>query len=239
MCKAPRPGTTKTRLAALLGAAEAAALSACFLRDVASVIESVPDRLGPRGYGIYAPADAEDELRALLPRSFGFALQANADFGAVLLEATRYLLGGGHDCSILINSDSPTLPPSLLVQAIQALREPGDRVVLGPATDGGYYLIGLKVVHQQLFRGIPWSTAGVYRHTVERARNIGLPIVTLPFWYDIDDASTFSVLQQELAGIRPAFAEPGLVGAPAAATRAFIASLGANDAVIQPAAQHP
>ena len=54
----------------------------------------------------------------------------------------------GHDCVLLVNGDSPTLPPRLLVQAIETLREPGDRMVLGPASDGGYYLIGLKHPHQ-------------------------------------------------------------------------------------------
>ena len=175
--------------------------------------------------------ERNSELRALLPDSFDLVLQSDADFGTVLLQATRHLLKSGHDCSILINSDSPTLPHSFLVHAIEALREPGDRVVLGPATDGGYYLIGLKAAHAELFRDIPWSTADVFRRTIERARDIGLSVVTLPVWYDIDDAATFSVLKRELAGIPPAFAEPGLVGGPAAATRAFISSLEPHDAV--------
>ena len=231
MCKAPRPGASKTRLAGWLGAAAAAELSACFLRDVAATMELVPEHLGRRGYGVYAPAGAESELRPLLPDSFDLVLQSDADFGTVLLQATRHLLKRGHDCSILINSDSPTLPHSLLVHAIEALREPSDRVVLGPATDGGYYLIGLKTAHAELFRDIPWSTAEVFRRTIERARDIGLSVMTLPAWYDIDDAATLSALRRELAGIPPAFAEPGLVGGPATATRAFLGSLETHDAV--------
>ena len=78
----------------------------------------------------------------------------------------------GHDCVLLVNGDSPTLPTRLLVQAIETLREPGDRMVLGPASDGGYYLIGLKHPHQQLFAQIAWGTETVARtHMRARCRN--------------------------------------------------------------------
>ncbi len=225
MCKAPRPGAAKTRLASFLGPENAAALSGCFLRDVAAAIEALPESVGRQGFGIYAPAGSAAELRAVLPATFGLILQENADFGFVLMSAVRGFLEAGHDCAVLINSDSPTLPSSLLSEAVEALRKPGDRVVLGPATDGGYYLIGLKAAHQQLFRGIPWSTGDVFRLTVELARGIGLPVVTLPPWYDVDDAATFAILMRELAGERPAFAAAGLIGGAAAATRAFLAAL--------------
>ncbi len=128
MCKAPRPGVTKTRLARVLGPDRAAALSGCFLRDVAASIEAVPAHLGGRGYGVYAPAGTEAELRALLPEGFDLLLQEGVDFGAVLAGAVRALIGSqGHRGAILINADSPSLPPALLAQAIEALRAPGDR----------------------------------------------------------------------------------------------------------------
>lgn len=225
MCKAPRPGAAKTRLAAVVGPEPAAALAACFLRDVAASIEAVPEELGRRGYGVYAPADGEAALQEIFPASFGLVLQEDADFGLVLASAARHLLEVGHDCAVLINADSPTLPSRLLVEAIERLRRPGDRVVLGPAVDGGYYLIGLKAPHPALFRDIPWSTAEVHRVTKERARDIGLEIAALPVWYDIDDAETFAQLCSELAGTPPAFVEPGLVGGPAAATRAYLTGL--------------
>ena len=106
MCKAPRPGASKTRLASLVGAEWAAALSACFLRDVAAAIELVPEGLGRKGYGLYAPAGAERELRALLPLSFGLVLQADADFGVVLRNAVRHLLAAGHGSAILKRTPS-------------------------------------------------------------------------------------------------------------------------------------
>src|ERR1700740_3608131 len=142
VCKAPKPGETKSRLAAAIGSVAAAQLSACFLRDVASAIAAIPAHVGHSGYGVYAPAGAEGILRQLLPPSFGLLLQADADLGNVLFGAMRDLLAVPHDCVLLVNGDSPTLPTAFLIQAIEALRKPGDRLVLGAGSDGGFFLIG-------------------------------------------------------------------------------------------------
>src|SRR3954469_4055951 len=225
MCKAPHPGTTKTRLAAVVGCERAASLAACFLRDVAAVVETVPEHIGRRCYSVYAPRGAEAALKTIIPASFRFLLQEDADFGVVLSSAVRRLLEAGHDCVILINADSPTPPAQLRTETIIALRKPGDRVVLGPTIDGGYYLIGLKAPHPSLFDDIPWSTSDVYRLTVARARAIGLPVTALPVWYDVDDAETLAWLQDEVAGRPLPFAEPGLIGGPAAVTRTYLAGL--------------
>jgi rSAM/selenodomain-associated transferase 1 len=217
MCKAPQPGRTKTRLGAAIGAVGAAQLSACFLQDVAAAIEDVPPQLGRTGYGVYAPADGQTALRQLLPSSFGLLLQADAAFGNVLHGATRDLLAMGHDCVVLVNGDSPTLPTALLVETIETLRRGGDRMVLGPASDGGYYLIGLKQPHRRLFEEIDWGTGVVAGQTLERARQIGLESVVLREWYDVDDAETLRWLQDELAGRSDRFQH----GGAAAATRAY------------------
>ena len=218
ICKAPLPGRSKTRLASAIGADAASQLSACFLRDVAAAIDAVPPGLGRRGYGVYAPPGTEQIMRELLPASFGLVLQAGEDLGEVLLGASRVLLDVGHDCVLLVNGDSPTLPTRFLVQAIEALREPGDRMVLGPASDGGYYLIGLKYLHQPLFTQIAWGTNTVARATCERADEIGLATTLLPEWYDIDDVETLRWLQDELAGRSRRFRAGGV----AKASRAFL-----------------
>lgn len=220
MCKAPRPGRTKTRLAAMIGADAAAALSVCFLRDIAVMIEQLPAHLGCNGYGVYAPAGAEAELRRIFPGRFGLLLQGDSEFGNVLHGAARDLLAAGHDCVVLVNGDSPTLPSALLVEAVEALRRPGDRMVLGPASDGGYYLIGLKAPHRHLFMDIPWGTDAVARLTIERAAQIDLESVLLREWYDIDDATTLAWLRDELARRSDRFKG----GGAAAATRACLAA---------------
>ena len=218
ICKAPQPGRAKTRLATAVGAVAASELSACFLRDVAAAIEAVPEVLGRRGYGVYAPAGAEHIMRELLPATFGLLLQVGDDLGNVLFGATRDLLIDGHDCVLLVNGDSPTLPARFLVQAIENLREAGDRMVLGPASDGGYYLIGLKRPHRHLFTQIAWGTETVARSTCERAAEIELTTALLPEWYDIDDVETLGWLKDELAGNSSRFRGGGL----APATRAFL-----------------
>ena len=218
ICKAPLPGRSKTRLASAIGADAASQLSACFLRDVATAIDAVPEGLGRRGYGVYAPAGTEQIMRELLPANFGLLLQTGDDLGSVLFGATLGLLDAGHDCVLLVNGDSPTLPTRFLVQAIEALRKPGDRMVLGPASDGGYYLIGLKYPHRQLFTQIAWGTNTVARATCERADEIGLATTLLPEWYDIDDVETLRWLQEELAGRSRRFR----AGGPAPASLAFL-----------------
>jgi len=97
----------------------------------------------------------------------------------------------------LLNSDSPTLPTRLLVQAAFVLAEPCDRVVLGPAEDGGYYVIGMKAPHIHLFQNTAWSTENVAEETRARARALGLPVVELETWYD-DDAASLRRLCRDL-----------------------------------------
>jgi len=124
-----------------------------------------------------------------------------------------------HAGAILVNADSPTLPAAILRAAVDAVRRHAG-VVLSPALDGGYTLVGLSGMHERLFDDIPWSTADVHARTVARAGEIGLPVMNVPGWYDVDDASSLTLLLSELAGRPPTFAQRGLHGAPAPATRA-------------------
>ncbi len=106
----------------------------------------------------------------------------------------------------------PTLPTAMLVEAARALAKPGDRVVLGGAEDGGYYLIGLKRPHRRLFEDIDWSTDRVLRQTLERAAEIGLSVHALPIWYDVDDVASLRRLIGDLAAPdhagKPAYPAP-------------------------------
>jgi rSAM/selenodomain-associated transferase 1 len=223
ICKTPRPGFCKTRLSPPLNAVDCAALSRCFIADLAATIRDVSRMGGVTAYAVYTPVGSEHELRALLPGGFRLQAQSDGDLGARLLSATRDLLAAGHSGAILVNADSPTLPAAVLADAVHALRD-GGGAVLAPALDGGYVLIGLNAPHPHLFADIPWSTPQVCRLTLERAQEIGLPITHVPQWYDIDDEYTLRLLQAELAGERLEFAAPGLVGADAPCTRQFFAS---------------
>jgi uncharacterized protein len=219
-CKTPAAGFSKTRLSPPLRPEECGMLSACFIRDLAATMHGISLDGNATPYAVYTPAGTEDRLRALLPPGFRLLLQCEGDFGTRLLRATTDLLGAGHAGAILLNADSPTLPASILRAAVRALRD--DVVVLGPAIDGGYTLIGLSRPHARVFEDIPWSTPDVYRLTVERAAEIGVPVVTVPLWYDVDDRATLRLLEAELAGQRPSFAAADMMGAPAQATRRFL-----------------
>lgn len=220
-CKTPAAGSSKTRLSPPLRAEECAALSACFIRDVAATIHEVVQDGGVTGYAVYTPAGSETALRALLPPAFRLLPQREGEFGGRVVAAMRELLE--HHCgAILVNADSPTLPAAILRAAVDATRRGG--VVLSPALDGGYTLIGLSRLHERLFADIPWSTPQVHRRTVERAAELGVPVVNVPGWYDVDDAASLALLEAELAGKPPAFAQAGLAGAAAPATRAYFSA---------------
>jgi rSAM/selenodomain-associated transferase 1 len=226
VCKTPIAGFCKTRLSPPLRPDECAALSACFIRDLAATIRTIVLDGGVTGYAIYTPAGTETTLRRLLPPGFRLLLQSEGNLGDRLLRATIDLLDLGHDGAILVNSDSPTLPVAILRAAVAAVRG-HDAVVLSPAIDGGYTLIGLSRAHTRMFADIPWSTPQVYGLTLVRAKEIGVPVVNVPGWYDVDDAQSLALLEAELGGEPPAFAQPGLAGAEAPATRQFLAQRGA------------
>jgi len=220
MAKAPIPGEVKTRLVPPLTAREAAALNVCFLRDMAANIQSVSETEATSGLVVYTPAGAEATFDGVLPEEFELLVQRGSSLGERLSNATGDLLKQGYSAVCLINSDSPNLPKSILIRAIESLAMEGDRVVLGAAEDGGYYLIGLKHAHRNLFNEIAWSTSDVLARTRERAAEIDLPVELLPTWYDVDDAETLDRLCEEL------FLTSSSNGAyPAPHTRAFLESI--------------
>ena len=231
MAKAPRVGKVKTRLAPALGFEGSAAINVCFLRDTARNIADVAKRRFPSGMtnkeakaaGLvcYTPVGDEVAFDGILPEGFALIPQRGDAFGERLLAAAEDILACGFGAVCLIDSDSPTLPQAALVQAVDELLRPGDRVVLGGSDDGGYYLIGLKRAHAAPFERIAWSTSSVYAETVERCAEAGLELVELPVWYDVDDAATLAVLEAELLdGARPGFAT--VDGYAAEATREFL-----------------
>ena len=206
ICKTPAPGQSKTRLSPPLRPEECAAISACFIRDLSHTIgdsrmasRAIGDAGGDVvGYAVYTPVGSETALRRCCPRVSCCCRRARAISASACSTASPILLTAGHAGAILVNSDSPTLPPAILRAAVEAVRA-GDNVVLSPALDGGYTLIGLSQPHRRLFEDIPWSTATVFQRTLERAAEIGLPVVKVPGWYDVDDAASSAMLEDELA----------------------------------------
>jgi uncharacterized protein len=203
MAKASAPGRAKTRLVPPLSFDEAALLNTAFLQDVADNIlaagRAAPPRGGIAGYAAYGPPGSEDFFRRALPASIGLIEAWLPNFGDCLLRTIERIFARGHGAAMVLNSDSPTLPTAYLSEAAEMLARPGDRAVLGPSSDGGYYLLGLKNAHRRLFEDIAWSTACVAEQTLARCREIGLAIHVLPVWYDVDDVTGLRKLCTELS----------------------------------------
>jgi rSAM/selenodomain-associated transferase 1 len=202
VAKECRPGLSKTRLSPPLTPSEAASLSSRFLLDTADNIVAAGERADIQGFVAYHPAGAAAFFRDLLPPAIELLPPREAGLGPSLLHGCRDLLALGYGAACIVNSDSPTLPSIYLAAAAHLLARPGDRVVLGPSADGGYYLVGVKQPHRRLFEDIAWSTDLVLKQTLERASEIGVAVELLPEWYDVDDAASLGRLCEELAGGR-------------------------------------
>ncbi len=216
MTKAPQAGKVKTRLSPPLTPDEAAEINKCFLRDMAGSISRACQQAPARGVGVYTPLGSEAVYENILSPDFVLISQRGRDFGERLYFAAKDLFAVGFESVCLINSDSPTVPSSSFAEAANVLARPGDRVVLGPSEDGGYYLIGLKQAHGRFFEDIAWSTERVFEQTVQRAGEMGIAVHELPPGFDVDDEATLRKLCREL------LQDESAAAAVAPNTRAFL-----------------
>lgn len=204
MAKASMPGLTKTRLVPPLTYDEAASLNTAFLQDVTDTMLRAASRAAPHAgiaaYAAYGPPGSEEFFQRNFSASVGLIEAWLPNFGDCLHHTICEILARGHAGAVVLNADSPTLPSALLNETAEMLALPGDRAVLGPSSDGGYYLLGLKAAHRRMFEDIAWSTARVTEQTRERARELGLEMHVLSEWYDVDDVATLRRLYAELCG---------------------------------------
>jgi uncharacterized protein len=203
MAKASAPGRTKTRLVPPLTFEQAAALNTAFLQDIADNLLLAARHAGIAGYAAYAPSGSQDFFHRTLPPEIGLIDACLKNFGDCLLRTIEEILARGHHSAVVLNSDSPTLPTAFLIETACVLAQPGERAVLGPSSDGGYYLLGLKIARRRMFEDITWSTEHVAEQTLERAREINLDVHMLPAWYDVDDHDDLRVLSEEIQRPRP------------------------------------
>ena len=195
MAKAPRAGEVKTRFCPPLSLVDAAELYRRLLLDKIEQVRSL--RTASLAIA-YTPDEARAFFEEVAP---GFVLvpQRGADLGDRLANSLGELLDTGHRGALAIDSDTPTLPLEFLQQALDLIVTPEIDVVLGPTEDGGYYLIGLRAVHRELFEAMAWSTQQVLPETIRRADAKGLRVACLPPWYDIDTPDDLARLRMTLA----------------------------------------
>ncbi len=193
-----QPGAVKTRLAASIGAEAAAALHRCFVQTLLSRFQNVADR----HILCFTPAGSAREFRQLNLGSWTLEPQSTGDLGARMQHYFSSAVSTNNSPrTVLIGSDSPDLPLAFIEEAFDKLR--ACPVVLGPATDGGYYLIGVSHSVPPLFDLISWSTPTVWPQTIARLIAAGIPYHTLPQWYDVDDLSGLRRLYNSLGPTNP------------------------------------
>jgi rSAM/selenodomain-associated transferase 1 len=213
MAKAPVAGRVKTRLVPAISDDQAAFLSAAFLRD--AMLAAVQVKSSARRVFI-AVDDDIGIVRDLAPEGVSVERQSSAGLAAGQREAIQRLLERGPGNVVLIGSDVPTLQPREMVRAFEQLEQGCAEVVIGPAKDGGYYLIAVGNDYPDLFEGIAWSTPDVLRQTLERAASMGLRTRLLLETGDVDTINDLYRLIEQL-GSSPEIEAP--------ATRAALQAL--------------
>jgi rSAM/selenodomain-associated transferase 1 len=195
--RAPRPGHTKTRLIPALGAEGAAALYRAFLADTVRTAA----KLEGATVELWAASEADREPLAELHPDAPVRLQPRGDLGERMEAAMADALSR-HDKALVVGSDVPTLPARRLGAAVAALEEAD--VVLGPAADGGYYLVGARGWALAFGRGVRWSTRHALTDTLAAARAAGRRPTLLAPWYDVDTPEDLRLLRAHLAVRRDA-----------------------------------
>lgn len=194
--KKPAPGAVKTRLHSHLSASQAARLYEALLLDCATVLAATE---ADAKVVAFAPAHAENALRALLARigRFEYVPQIEADLGQRMEALMQWAFAQGAERVVLVGSDSPSLPAAYIDEGLALLRE--REVVLGPSTDGGYYLVGRQRGDSRIFQDVAWSTGMVLEQTLARlgTQTLGL----LPPWYDVDTPAEAGFLKVHLEAL--------------------------------------
>ena len=199
MAKAPRPGESKTRLAPPLTLEEAAGLAASLFADTLSLARRAA--AGAAAVVVaYAPADGREALEGLAAGAELLWLgQEGHGLGARLSSAAGRASSEGFGPLLFVGADSPTLPPRHLTAALAALAAGRADVALGPAEDGGYYAVGMRARAPALFDSVEWSTPRAYAQTARNAARLGLRLLELPRWYDVDTPADLRRLRRELS----------------------------------------
>lgn len=203
MCKAPRPGLSKTRLAASIGFDAAAKIAKALLEDSASAPQRAAKECTLALTAYYRPIDGEAELRGVLGENWRYQFADAGDLGATMLSVFRELLALNPDGALIAGADVPLMSTRDIGAACAALRLMQRKgLVIQPTYDGGYCMIGVKCARaaEPLFAPLPWGSPVVYEATLDRARLHGFSITILPRQRDIDEIDDLAWLRDQLRG---------------------------------------
>ena len=194
--KQPIPGRVKTRLASATSPEWAAALSEAFLLDALDRFESFEGRR----VLVYDPPEAWGYFERMTAGRYELVPQAGGDLGQRLGSFLESAINQSSASVLVVGTDCPTLPMTFIAQAVAELKRAD--LVVGPTTDGGYYLIGGTRYLPELFTGIPWSTNRVLSETTNRIAAANARLALLPPWYDVDTLDDVRMLHGHLAAMR-------------------------------------
>lgn len=198
MVKAPRAGEVKTRLVPPLTLLEAAGLYEAFLKDISLRLKSLSDI---DIHIFLTPNNAEVELSVVFEGYSSFIPQSSGNLGDRLKSAFDILFSKGYEDVAIIGSDSPDLPLEYIEETFSRLKSKEVEVVLGPAKDGGYYLVAMRGRHYSIFNDINWSTPGVLDETLKRAKADDIKTVLLKEWYDIDTVEDLALIKGSVEAV--------------------------------------
>ena len=186
----PQPGRTKTRLIPYLGAEGAAALQRQMTEYVLTQVRAMTSQF-PLSVEVRFAGGDVPRMKAWLGGEWVYQPQGDGDLGDRMSRAAQQGFQAGMERIVVIGSDCPGITPQHLIQAFQQLQQKD--LVLGPAVDGGYYLIGLRQAQSALFQNIAWSTSDVFQQTNEIAQQLGLAIAYLERLSDVDHPEDLAI----------------------------------------------
>ncbi len=192
MAKAPVSNEVKTRLIPPFEPETAALLYYGFLLDKIEQVKTIE----ARRFVAFAPKTSGSFFRSIIPPGFSLISQVGKDLGDRLAHVSKQLFESGAKKVMMLDSDTPNLPPDLIRDGISRLDDVD--VVVGPCEDGGYYLIGMRSWVPELFHDIPWSTSEVVEMTVKKAHSLDLSVWLLDKWYDVDTVIDLERLKRNL-----------------------------------------
>jgi uncharacterized protein len=206
VAKEPVAGQVKTRLSPALTPEEAAALYQCMIADR---LQEVGELEGIDLAIAFTPAHAREAFVPLTRHGHSLFAQRGNDLGERLHNIFVDAFAADYQAVSIIDSDSPDLPRTMVRESFRLLLSQGSEVVFGPCRDGGYYLVGMREPHPELFENIPWSTASVLAASLEKAGKTGLKTELLSCWNDLDTYEDLLVFYEEYSRGRGADKRPG------------------------------
>ncbi len=194
MAKVPEAGKVKTRLQPFLTPGQSADISIAFLQDAENKAKTIEKNL----IVAVSPFEKRNKLNEILQHQPVLIEQTGENLGEKMLNAFKFAFEDRSDAVVMFGTDSPTFPADFIEQAFEFLELETD-VVLGKTEDGGFYLIGLRILDARIFENVAWSSTETFEKVRQNIMDINLHLREVPVWYDVDEKEDLERLRKELS----------------------------------------